>query len=80
MRPTFTSRLTTAGVLLATVVLPASAAAQYQLPTVISSARADSLHDAALALTASHRWATPPGCTGAQRHSGERTIRSGSAA
>ena len=45
-----------AGVLLATLGLPAVAAAQYQLPTLTSAARADSLHEAAAALVAAHRW------------------------
>ena len=56
MRPSFNSRLSTAGVLLATLGLPAAASAQYQLPTITSSARADSLHEAAAALVAAHRW------------------------
>jgi len=56
MTPSFTNRLSTAGVLLATLGLPAAAAAQYQLPTITSSARADSLHEAAVALVAAHRW------------------------
>jgi hypothetical protein len=56
MTPSLTSRLSTAGVLLATLGLPAAASAQYQLPTIISSARADSLHEAAAALVAEHRW------------------------
>jgi hypothetical protein len=56
MKPSITNRLSTAGVLLATLGLPSAASAQYRLPTVISSARADSLHDAAVALVAAHRW------------------------
>ena len=56
MTPSFTNRLSTAGVLLATLGLPAAAAAQYQLPTITSSAKADSLHEAAAALVAAHRW------------------------
>ena len=56
MKPSFTNRLSVAGVLLATLGLPAAAAAQYQLPTLTSSAKADSLHDAAAALVAAHRW------------------------
>jgi hypothetical protein len=56
MTPSFASRLSIAGVLLATLGLPAAAAAQYQLPTITSSARADSLHEAAVALVAAHRW------------------------
>jgi hypothetical protein len=56
MRTTLTRRLSTAGVLLAAAGLPATAAAQYRLPTIVSSVRADSLHDAAMALEAAHRW------------------------
>jgi hypothetical protein len=56
MTPNFLSRLTVAGALIATLGLPALAAAQYRLPTVTSSAKADSLHDAAAALVAAHRW------------------------
>ena len=56
MTPSLTSRLFVIGVLLATLGLPAAASAQYQLPTITSSARADSLHEAAVALVAAHRW------------------------
>src|SRR5882724_13666999 len=56
MKPSLTSRLSIAGVLLATLGLPAAASAQYQLPTVVSTAKADSLHEAAVALVAAHRW------------------------
>jgi len=56
MMPSFTSRAAVAGVLLATLGLPAAASAQYQLPTLTSSARADSLHEAAAALVVAHRW------------------------
>jgi hypothetical protein len=56
MTPSLTSRLTFAGVLLATLGLPAAASAQYQLPTLTSAARADSLHEAAAVLVAAHRW------------------------
>ncbi|HUR95109.1 MAG TPA: hypothetical protein VMY76_11030 [Gemmatimonadales bacterium] len=56
MKPTLTSRLAVAGVLLATFGLPAAASAQYRLPVLISSVRADSLHDAAVALATAHRW------------------------
>jgi hypothetical protein len=56
MKPTFTSRLALAGALLASLGLPAAAAAQYQLPVLVSSVKADSLHDAAAALVAAHRW------------------------
>jgi hypothetical protein len=57
MKPTMTYRLSVAGVLLATAGLPAAATAQYQLPTVVSTAKADSLHEAAVALVTAHRWA-----------------------
>jgi hypothetical protein len=56
MTPSFTGRLSIAGVLLATLGLPAAASAQYQLPTLTSTARADSMHEAAVALVAAHRW------------------------
>jgi hypothetical protein len=56
MKPTFTSRLTLAGVVLASLGLPASAAAQYRLPVLVSSVRADSLHEAAAALVTAHRY------------------------
>jgi hypothetical protein len=56
MKVTLASRLTLAGALLATVGLPAAAPAQYRLPTLVSSVKADSLHDAAVALVAAHRW------------------------
>jgi hypothetical protein len=55
MKPTFAGRLSV-GVLLVTLGLPGAAAAQYQLPTVISSVRADSLHEAAAALVTAHRY------------------------
>lgn len=57
MKPTFTSRLSMAGMLLATLGLPAAAAAQYQLPALVSSVKADSLHEAAVVLArTTHRW------------------------
>ena len=57
MKPTFTSRLSIAGVLLATLGLPAAATAQYQLPGIVSSVKADSLHEAAVVLeSTTHRW------------------------
>lgn len=56
MSPSFTRRVSVASMLLASLGLPAAAAAQYQLPTLTTSARADSLHDAAVALVAAHRW------------------------
>ena len=56
MKVMIASRLTIAGVLLATAGLPGAVAAQYRLPTLVSSVRADSLHEAAAALVAEHRW------------------------
>ncbi|MGH7513907.1 MAG: hypothetical protein ACREOQ_13410 [Gemmatimonadales bacterium] len=56
MKPSITSRLTITGALLATLALPAALSAQYQLPTLTSAARADSLHEAAAALVAAHRY------------------------
>ena len=56
MKVMIASRLTIAGVLLATAGLPGAVAAQYRLPTLVSSVRADSLHEAAAALVAAHRW------------------------
>jgi hypothetical protein len=56
MSTSLPSRLAVAGALLATLALPAAAVAQYQLPTLTATARADSLHDAAVALVAAHRW------------------------
>lgn len=56
MKPSFASRLSLTGALLATLGLPAAAPAQYRLPTLISSAEADSLHEAAVSLVAAHRW------------------------
>ena len=56
MSPSLASRLTVAGALLAALALPAAASAQYQLPTLTSAARADSLHAEALRLAAAHRY------------------------
>ena len=57
MKPTLTSRLSTAGVLLASLALPAAAQAQYRLPSLVSSVQADSLHEAAVTLArTTHRW------------------------
>ena len=57
MSPTSTRRFAIAGVLLATLGLPDAAPAQYRLPSIVTSVKADSLHDAAspLAMT-SRRW------------------------
>ena len=43
-------------VLLATAGLPGAAAAQYRLPTIVSSVKAESLHQAAVELRAEGRW------------------------
>ena len=43
-------------VLLATAGLPGTAAAQYRLPTVVSSVKADSLHQVAVGLATAGRW------------------------
>ena len=56
MPSTFAARLSSAGVLLVTLAFPSAAPAQYRLPTVISSFKADSLHEAALALVTAHRY------------------------
>ena len=56
MTSSLTSRLTLSGALLAILALPPAASAQYQLPTLTSAARADSLHEAAAALVTAHRW------------------------
>jgi hypothetical protein len=56
MKATLARRLSLAGVLLATVGLPGVAPAQYHLPTLVSSAKADSLHEAAIATEAAGRW------------------------
>jgi hypothetical protein len=56
MNATLARRISVAGVLLTTVGLPSAASAQYQLPTLVSSVKADSLHEAALALAASGRY------------------------
>jgi hypothetical protein len=55
MKSSLASRFV-AGVVLATLGFPAAASAQYQLPTLTTSASADSLHAAAVALVAAHRW------------------------
>ena len=55
MKPTITS-LSLAGALLATLGLPTAARAQYRLPVLVSAAKADSLHDAAVTLMTAHRW------------------------
>lgn len=57
MTPTRATLFAAAGALLATAVLPQAAAAQYRLPVLVSSAQADSLHDAAVELArTTNRW------------------------
>jgi hypothetical protein len=56
MRFTLATQLSLAGALLATAGLPGAVSAQHRLPTIISVPQADSLHDAATALVAAHRW------------------------
>jgi hypothetical protein len=56
MNATLARRASTAMVLFATVGLPAAAPAQYRLPTIVSTVKADSLHDAAVQLAAAGRW------------------------
>ena len=73
MKPTITS-LSLAGALLATLGLPAAARAQYRLPVLVSAAKADSLHDAAVTLMMAHPGVTRPLCTAARRSSGRPTI------
>src|SRR5262245_27807052 len=55
MPSTLANRLSVAGALVI-LAFPAAASAQYQLPTVISSFKADSLHQAAEALVTAHRY------------------------
>src|ERR671915_2065463 len=50
------SRASIVMVLLATAGLPGAAAAQYRLPTIVSSVKADSLHEAAAELRMVGRW------------------------
>jgi hypothetical protein len=56
MNATLASRASTALVLLASVGLPVAATAQYHLPTIVSSVKADSLYDAAERVAAAGRW------------------------
>ena len=50
------SRVSAVLVLLATAGLPGAAAAQYRLPTIVSSVKADSLYEAAVELRTAGRW------------------------
>lgn len=56
MNATLTRRASTAIVLLAIVSLPAAASAQYRLPTMVSTVKADSLYDAAVQVAQTGRW------------------------
>ena len=56
MNALFASRAGTVMVLLATAGLPGAAAAQYRLPTIVSSVKADSLEQAAFALRTAGRY------------------------
>ena len=56
MNPISSSRLARLGALVTLLGLPTTAAAQYRLPSLVSSAKADSLHDAAGRMVANHRW------------------------
>jgi hypothetical protein len=49
-------RASAAMVLLATAGLPAAASAQYRLPTIVSTVKADSLHEAAVRVASEGRW------------------------
>ena len=56
MNAPFASRASVAVVLLAAAGLPGAAAAQYRLPTIVSSVKADSLQQAAVELKTAGRW------------------------
>ena len=56
MNAPFTNRASVIIVLLATAGLPGAAGAQYRLPTIVSSVKADSLHEAALELRSEGRY------------------------
>lgn len=56
MNAPLASRASIVMVLLATGGLPAAAEAQYRLPTIVSSVKADSLHEVAVELRAAGRW------------------------
>jgi hypothetical protein len=56
MNATLARRASTAIVLFATAGLPAAAAAQYRLPTIVSTVKADSLHAAAVQVSQSGRY------------------------
>src|SRR5215218_5277064 len=56
MNASLASRASIITVLLATAGLPGAAEAQYRLPTIISSVKADSLHEVAVRLATAGRW------------------------
>jgi hypothetical protein len=56
MNAPLASRSATFMMLLATAGLPGVAAAQYRLPTIVSTVKADSLHEAAVELANAGRW------------------------
>lgn len=56
MNAPFASRASIVMALLATAGLPGAVAAQYRLPTIVSSVKADSLHEVAVDLRTAGRW------------------------
>lgn len=56
MNASLASRATAAMVVVAAAGLPSAAAAQYRLPTIVSSVKADSLHEVAVGLRTTGRW------------------------
>ena len=56
MNASLASRASIFTVLLATAGLPGAAEAQYRLPTIVSSVKADSLHEVAVTLATAGRW------------------------
>jgi hypothetical protein len=56
MNPISARRVARLGAMVVLLVLPATASAQYRLPALIASAKADSLHEAASRMVAAHRW------------------------
>lgn len=57
MQPTPNCGLLVSAAVLATLALPSAAFSQYRLPTITSVAKADSIHEAAVALTGNvNRW------------------------
>ena len=56
MNAPLASRASIVMVLLATAGLPGAASAQYRLPTIVSTVKADSLHEAAAQLATDGRW------------------------